>query len=121
MVYSQLFHPNIINLEAVMIGKKHKHHEDKYYAYYFMMNMGVNLKNVFLAKAPDCLKCLKTQLDGSQWQLVLLNVKHILRCVLDASGYMNSQGIVHNNIKRKSYVMAIVLAVVYVDFSHSST
>ena len=100
MVYSRLFHPNVMNVDAILIGKEHKRHKDKYYAYYFMPKMGVNLKNVLLANQCGCLKFLKTQLAKMQWELVLLNVKYVLKCVLHASDHMNSLGIVHNNIKR---------------------
>ena len=96
-----------------MIGKKHKRHKDKYYAYYFMPLMGVNFKNVLLANQCGCLKFLKTQLAATQWELVLLNVKYILKCVLHGSDHMNSLGIVHNNIKRM-YVCVCVYVCVYV-------
>ena len=99
-VHSQLFHPNVINLEAVLIGKKHKRYRDKYYAYCFMpkIGMGVNLKNVLSTTEHGCLKYLKTQ-QVEKWELILLNVKHILRSVLKALSYMHSQGFVHNNVK----------------------
>ena len=98
-IYSQLCHPNITDLVAVLIGKEHKCHKDKYYAYHFMPKVGVNFKNVLSANLHGCLKYLKASLVDDDWALVLLNVKHILKSVLNALHYMNSRGVVYNNIK----------------------
>ena len=99
-IYSQLWHPNITNLIAVLIGQEHKRHKDKFYAYYFMPKMGVNFKNVLSANQHGCLKYFKANLVDKDWALVLLNVKHIMKSILQALLYMNLQGVLHNNIKR---------------------
>ena len=100
-VHSQLCHPNIINLEAVLVGEKHERHRNKHYVYSFMPKMDISLRNVLSASCGEHgdLKQLKMQLSGTEeWDLVLLNIKHILRSVLEALNYMHSQGFVHRNI-----------------------
>ena len=100
-VHSQLCHPNIINLEAVLVGEKHEHHRDKYYVYCFMQKMDINFRNVLSTKDHGCLKHLKMKLveKRDQWEIVLLNVKHVLRSVLKALDYMHEQGLVHRDVK----------------------
>ena len=100
-VHSQLCHPNIINLEAVLVGEKHERHRDKYYVYCFMQKMDINFRNVLSTKDHGCLKHLKMKLveKRDQWETVLLNVKHVLRSVLKALDYMHGQGLVHRDVK----------------------
>ena len=97
-VHSQLCHPNIINLEAVLVGEKHERHRDKYYVYCFMQKMDINFRNVLSTKDHGCLKHLKMKLV-EQWEAVLLNVKHVLRSVLKALDYIHEQGLVHRDVK----------------------
>ena len=40
-----------------------------------------------------------------QWELVLTNVKHVLRSVLKALDYMHSQGLVHRDIKASNILI----------------
>ena len=105
-VHSQLCHPNIINLEAVLVGEKHERHRDKYYVYCFMQKMDINFRNVLSTKDHGCLKHLKMKLveKRDQWETVLLNVKHVLRSVLKALDYMHGQGLVHRDVKGKKWI-----------------
>ena len=100
-------HPNIINLEAVLIGEKHERHKDKHYVYCFMPKMDINFRNVLSTKQHGCLKHIKMQLveKREQWELVLTNVKHVLRSVLKALDYMHSQGLVHRDIKASNILI----------------
>ena len=106
-VHSQLCHPNIINLEAVLIGEKHERHKDKHYVYCFMAKMDINFRNVLSTKEHGCLKHMKMQLveKREQWELVLVNTKHVLRSVLKALDYMHSQGLVHRDIKASNILI----------------
>ena len=40
-----------------------------------------------------------------QWEVVLVNVKHVLRSVLKALDYMHSQGLVHTDIKASNILI----------------
>ena len=106
-VHSQLSHPNIINLEAVLIGEKHERHKDKHYVYCFMPKMDINFRNVLSTKEHGCLKHMKMQLveKREQWELVLANTKHVLKSVLKALDYMHSQGLVHRDIKASNILV----------------
>ena len=106
-VHSQLCHPNIINLEAVLIGERHERHKDKNYVYCFMPKMDINFRNVLSTKEHGCLKHMKMQLveKREQWELVLVNTKHVLRSVLKALDYMHSQGLVHRDIKASNILI----------------
>ncbi|XP_065920931.1 uncharacterized protein [Dysidea avara] len=106
-VHSQLCHPNIINLEAVLVGEKHERHRDKYYVYCFMQKMDINFRNVLSTKDHGCLKHLKMKLveKRDQWETVLLNVKHVLRSVLKALDYMHGQGLVHRDVKASNILI----------------
>ena len=107
-VYSQMRHLNIVNLEAVLIGLEHEHLENRFYAYYFMPRMGVNFRNVLLANSLQFLR-----MQGEHWRLVLCNVKYILKCVLKALDYMQSQGVMYKGIKG-TYIQIIFLWIYYV-------
>ena len=100
-IHSQLSHPNIINLEAVLIGEKHKGDEDKLDVYHFMPKMELSFADVLSTREGGCLKYMKVQLIDrrEQWELVLLNVRHILKSVLEALKYMHSRNFVHCKIK----------------------
>ncbi|XP_065919506.1 uncharacterized protein [Dysidea avara] len=106
-VHSQLCHPNIINLEAVLVGEKHERHRDKYYVYCFMQKMDINFRNVLSTKDHGCLKHLKMKLveKRDQWETVLLNVKHVLKSVLKALDYMHGQGLVHRDVKASNILI----------------
>ena len=95
-VYSRLCHPNIVNLEAVLIGDKHECLKNQFYAYHFMTKMDVNLKKALSANQDGCLRYFKRK---EQWEMVLCNTKHILKCVLKAINYMRSQGVALKDIK----------------------
>ena len=90
-------------MEAVLIGEKHKRHKNKHYVYYFMPKMDMSFKDVLSTKEDNCLKYMKMQLieKGQQltWGIVLVNVKHLLKSVLEALKYMHSQQKVHYDIK----------------------
>ena len=93
-VYSRMHHLNIVNLEAVLIGQEHEHLKNQFYAYYFMPNMGIDFRNVLSANSLQFLR-----MQREQWGLVLCNVKYILKCVLKALDYMQSQGVLYKGIK----------------------
>ena len=98
-IHSQLCHPNIINLDAVLFGEKHERHRDKHYVYCFMPKMDMSFQDVLSAREDGCLKHLKMQMAEEQWELVLLNVKHVLRSVLEALKYMHSLELIHHCIE----------------------
>ena len=103
-VHSRLCHVNIIKLNAVLIGEEYG---DKNYVYHFMPKMDINFENVLPTKEHGCLKHIKMQLveKREQWELVLTNVKHVLRSVLKALDYMHSQGLVHRDIKASNILI----------------
>ena len=100
-VHSQLCHPNIINLEAVLVGEKHEDDEDNHYVYHFMLKMELSFADVLSTRRDACLKHMKVQLikKGEQWELVLVNVRHVLKSVLEALKYMHSRNFVHCKVK----------------------
>lgn len=106
-VHSQLCHPNIINLEAVLVGEKHERHRDKYYVYCFMQKMDINFRNVISTKDHGCLKHIKMKLveKRDQWETVMLNVKHVLRSTLKALDHMHDQGLVHRDVKASNILI----------------
>ena len=106
-VHSQLCHSNITNLEAVLVGEKHEHHKDEQYVYCFMPKMDTDFENVITNEGHGCLKHMKMQLveKREQWELVLINTKHVLRSVLKALDYMHSQGLVHRDIKASNILI----------------
>lgn len=99
LVHSRLRHCNVINLEAVLVGEKHECYKDKCYVFCFMPKMAINFGSVLSFSGHGCLIYLKMHLAKRQWQMVLLNVKHILRSVLKALDYMHSQGYVHGGVE----------------------
>ena len=84
-----------------MIGEKHERHKDKLYVYHFMLKMELSFADVLSTREDGCLKHMKVQLikKEEQWELVLLNVRHVLKSVLEALEYMHSRNIVHCKIK----------------------
>ena len=100
-IHSQLCHPNIINLEAVLVGGKHERDKDQLYVYHFMLKMDMSFADVLSTMEDGCLKCLKIQLIEKEvlWKLVLVNVRHVLKSVLAALKYMHSRKLVHRDIK----------------------
>ena len=69
--------------------------------------MDINFRNVLSTKEHGCLKHMKMQLveKREQWELVLVNTKHVLRSVLKALDYMHSQGLVHRDIKASNILI----------------
>ena len=100
-VHLELCYSSIINPEAVLIFReKHALYEDKCCVYCFISLTNTKLRNMLSTKQHSCLKKLKMQLVGTElWELVLFNMKHILRSVLNPSNYMHSQRFVQSNIK----------------------
>ena len=45
-----------------------------------------------------------------QWEVVLVNVKHVLKSVLKPLDYMHSQGLVHSDIKASNILSMIKMA-----------
>ena len=90
-----------------MVGEKYENHEDEHYVYCFMPKMDINFRNVL--KEHGYLKHMKMQLaeKREQWELVLVNTKHVLRSVLKALDYMHSQGLVHRDIKASNILIKI--------------
>ena len=106
-VHSQLCHPNIVGLYAVLIGERHEYLTDKHYVYHFLPMMDTDFGNVIITEGYGCLKHMKMQLveKREQWELVLVNTKHVLRSVLKALDYMHSQGLVHRDIKASNILI----------------
>ena len=90
-----------------MIGEEYGRHGDKNFVYHFMPKMDINFRIVLSTKDHGCLKHIKMQLveKREQWELVLNNVKHVLRSVLKALDYMHSQGLVHRDIKASNILI----------------
>ncbi len=105
--HSQLAHPNIINLEAVMVGERHQRRRDKHYVYCFMPKMDINLRNLLSRKEHGCLKHIKAQLRERipLWDQVLRNTKHILKSVLKALDYMHNQALVQRDVKASNILI----------------
>ena len=108
-IHSQLCHPNIINLEAALIGENHERHKKKFYVYCFMPKTDINFRNVLTTREHGCLKHIKNELvnNRERWHLVLGNVKYVLKGVLKALEYMHSQGLVHRDIKASNILIKI--------------
>lgn len=66
-----------------------------------MTKCDVDFRNVISTKEHGCLKHLKMQLaeQHSTWELVMVNIKYVIRSVLKALDYMHSQGLVHRDVK----------------------
>ena len=79
-----------------MIGLEHEHLKNRFYAYHFMPKMSINLKEVLTTNQDGCLEYYK---GTEQWGLVLLNIKYILKGMLEAMEYMRLQGVVLKNMK----------------------
>ena len=106
-IHSQLCHPNILELCAVLIGERHEHFTDTHYVYHFLAKMDTDFDNVITTEGHGCLKHMKMQLveKRDQWELVLVNTKHVLRSVLKALDYMHTQGLVHRDIKASNILI----------------
>ncbi len=106
-VHSQLAHINLVNLEAVLLGDEHEKHKGKYYTFNFMNRMDMDLRSVISNKEHSSLKHLKLHLHQQRetWELVVFNLKYILRSTLNALVYMHSQGLVHRDIKASNIML----------------
>ena len=100
-IHSQLAHPNLVNLDAVIIGEDNEKHKGKFYVFCFMTKCEMDFRSVISTKEHSCLKHLKLQLSKQRdvWQLVMVNVKYVLRSVLKALDYMHKLGLVHRDFK----------------------
>jgi len=61
----------------------------------------MDFRSVLSTKEHGCLKHLKLQLSEQRdvWQLVMVNVKYVLRSVLKGLEFMHHQGLVHRDVK----------------------
>ena len=100
-IHSQLDHPNLVNLDAVLVGEEHERHRGKFYAFCFMTKCDMDLRSVISTKQHGCLKHLKMQLveQRNVWEVVVVNMKYILRSLLKALEYMHNLGLVHRDVK----------------------
>jgi len=100
-IHSQLAHSNLVNLDAVLIGEEHEKHKGSFYAFFFMTKYDMDFRSVLSTKEHGCLKHLKLQLSEQRdvWQLVMVNVKYVLRSVLKGLEFMHHQGLVHHDVK----------------------
>ena len=57
--------------------------------------------SVISTKEHSYLKHLKLQLNDQRnvWEVVMVNVKYVLRSALKALDYMHNQGLVHRDVK----------------------
>jgi len=96
-----LAHPNLVNLDAVLIGDEHEKYKGRFYAFCFMTKCDMNFRSVLSTKEHGCLKHLKLQLSEQRdvWQLVMVNVKYVLRSILQGLDYMHCNGLVHRDVK----------------------
>ena len=98
-VHSQLCHRSILNLEAALVGEQHGRNRDKHYIYCFMPEMDIDFRTLLLSNECGSLKGMKMQLATQDWQIVMLNVKHVLRSVLEGLHHMHSQGYTHGEME----------------------
>ena len=114
-VHSQLSNPNLVNLDAVLIGEEHEKHKGNFYAFCFMTKCDMDFRNVISTKEHGCLIHLKLQLSNQRdvWQLVMVNVKYVLRSVLKAVHYMHKLGLVHRDVKVFDFIFQSIVYSVY--------
>ena len=72
-----------------------------------MNKLDMDFRSVISTKEHGCLKHLKLQLSEQRnvWEVVMVNVKYVLRSVLRALDYMHSQGLVHRDVKGNNYTL----------------
>lgn len=61
----------------------------------------MDFRSVISTKEHGYLKHLKLQLSEQRnvWEVVMVNIKYVLRSVLRGLDYMHSQGLVHRDVK----------------------
>ena len=82
---------------AILLGKKHKHHYDKFYVH-LISKVDYDKTKILSAKDFDyhyqnCLKELMTSEKGFN------NIKFVLAKSLEALAYLHSNGYVHRDVK----------------------
>ena len=87
-----------------MMGEEDPARPHRYYCYHFYPRMSGDVQSYLTRLGQGALSnvLMKHKDSPSMLQLVVDNVKHILRCVLRGVEYLHGNNIVHNDIKRES-------------------